>query len=99
MALGIWRIEGHALMSDACDTIPHHAHPVSPVVFFGIPTSSLDTPQKSCDNGEKAREDTPDDPKLTTNCSGFRRACVCMVNITWTRRLDSPREERRTATR
>ena len=59
MALGIWRIEGHALMSDACDNIPHHVHPVSSVVFFGIPTSSLDTPQKSCDNGEKAIEDTP----------------------------------------
>jgi len=35
--------------------------------------SSLDTPQKSCHNGEKAIEDTPDDPKLTTNRSGFRR--------------------------
>ena len=70
-------------------------HPASTVVFFGIPTSSLDMPQKSCDNGEKAIEDTLDDPKLTTNRSGFRRACVCMVNITWTRMLDSPREERR----
>jgi hypothetical protein len=39
-----------------------HVHPVSSVAFFGIPTSSLDTPQKSCDNGEKAIEDTPDDP-------------------------------------
>jgi len=64
-------------------------------VFFGIPTSSLDTPQKSCDNGEKKIEDTLDDPKLTTNRSGFRRACVCKVNITWTRMLDSPQEERR----
>ena len=85
----------HAFMSDACDKIPHHAHLINTVVFFGIPTSSLDTSQKSCDNGEKEREDTPDDPKLTTNRSGFRRACVCMVNITWTRMLDSPREERR----
>jgi hypothetical protein len=39
-----------------------HVHPVSSVVFFGILTSSLDTPQKSCDNGEKAIEDTPGDP-------------------------------------
>ena len=82
-------------MSDACDKIPHHVHPVSSVVFFGIPTSSLDTPQKSCDNREKAIEDTPDDPKLTTHHSGFRRACVCLVNSTWTRVRDSPRAERR----
>src|SRR6266568_2284188 len=39
MVLGIWRIEDHALMSDACDKIPHHVHPVSTVVFFGIPYS------------------------------------------------------------
>ena len=83
-------------MSDACDTIPHHAHPISPVVFFGIPISSLDTPHKSCDNGAKAIEETPADSKFTTHRCGFRRACVCMVNITWTRRLDNPREERRT---
>ena len=82
-------------MSDSCDKIPHHAHPVSTVVFSGIPTSSLDTPQKSCDNGEKEIEDPPDDPKLTMNRSGFRRAGVCIVNITWTRMLDSSREERR----
>jgi hypothetical protein len=56
---------------------------------------SLDTPQKSCDNGAKTSEDTPDDPKLTTHHSGFRRACVCLVNSTWTRMRDSPREERR----
>jgi hypothetical protein len=65
------------------------------IVCFGIPTSSLDTPHKSCDNGEKAIEDTLDDPKLTTHHSGFRRACVCLVHSTWTRRRDSPREERR----
>jgi hypothetical protein len=82
-------------MSDACDKIPHHVHPVSSVVFFGIPTSSLDTPHKSCDNGEKAIEDTPDDPKLTTHHAGFRRASGCLVNSTWTRMRDSPREERR----
>jgi hypothetical protein len=82
-------------MSDACDKIPHHVHPVSSVVFFGIPTSSLDMPQKSCDNGEKAIEDTLDDPKLTTHRPGFRRACVSMGNSPWTRRRDSPREERR----
>src|SRR2546428_9729188 len=52
-------------------------------------------PQKSCDNGEKAREDTLDDPTLTTNRSGFRRACVCMVTITWTRMPTAP--ERRDA--
>src|SRR5262245_20635805 len=95
MALGIWRIEGHALESDACDKIPHHVHRVSRVVFFDISTSSLDTPHKSCDNREKAIEDTPDDPKLTTHHSGFRRACVCLVNSTWTRRRVSPQEERR----
>ena len=77
-------------MSDSCDKIPHYAHPISTVVFFGISTSSLDTPQKSCDKGEKEIEDTPDDPTLKTNRSGFRRACVCMYNITWTRRLVSP---------
>ena len=82
-------------MSDSCDKTPHHAHPVSTVVFFGIPTSSLDTPQKSCDNGEKEIEDPPADPKFTTNRSGFRRAGVCMVNITCTRLLDRPLEERR----
>jgi hypothetical protein len=82
-------------MSDAGDNIPHRVHPVSSVVFFGLPTSSLDTPQKSCDNGEKAIEDTPDDPKLTTHHAGFRRACVCLVNSTWTGMRDSPREERR----
>ena len=49
MALGIWRIAGHTLMSKACDTIPHHVHPVSSVVLCGLPTSSLDTPHKSCD--------------------------------------------------
>ena len=57
--LDVERIEGHAFMSDACDKIPHHAPPVSTVVFCGIPTSSLDTPQKSCDNGAKKIEDTP----------------------------------------
>jgi hypothetical protein len=67
MALGMWRIADHALMSDACDHIPHHGHPVSSVVFFGIPTSSLDTPHKSCDNGAKAIEDTPDEPTRTTH--------------------------------
>ena len=82
-------------MSDACGNIPHHVHPVSSVVIFGIPTSSLDTPQKSCDNGEKAIEGTPDDPKLTTHRVGFRRACGCLFNSTWTRMRDSPREERR----
>jgi hypothetical protein len=51
-------------MRDAWDNIPHHVHPVRSVVFLGIPTSSLDTPHKSCDNGEKAMEDTPDDPTL-----------------------------------
>jgi len=81
-------------MSDACDNIPHHVHPVSSVVFFGLLTSSLDTPHKSCDNGEQAIEDTPDDPTRTTHHSGFRRACVRLVNSTWIRRRDSPREER-----
>ena len=81
-------------MSDACDKIPHHVHPVSSVVFFGIPTSSLDTPQKSCDNGEKAREATPADSKLTTHHAGFRCAGVCLVNSPWTRRLDRLLEER-----
>jgi hypothetical protein len=93
MALGIWRIEGHALMSDACDKIPHQVYNVI-LVFLGMPTSSLDTPQKSCDNGEQAIEDTPDDPTRTTHHSGFRRACVRLVNSTWIRRRDSPREER-----
>jgi hypothetical protein len=55
------------LLSDARGNIPHHVHPVSSVVFLGIPTSALDTPQQSCDNGEKAIEDTPDDPNLTTH--------------------------------
>src|SRR5215831_8939665 len=64
------------------------------VVFFGIPTSFFDTPHKSCDNGEKVIEDTPDDSTLTTHHSGFRRAGVCLVNSTWTRLRDSPREER-----
>ena len=82
-------------MSDACDKIPHHVHPVSSVVFFGIHTSFLDTPHKSCDNGEKAIEDTPDDLKLTTPHAGFRRAGGGLVNSTWTRMRDSPREERR----
>jgi len=81
-------------MSDACDKIPHHVHPVSSVVFFGLPTSSLDTPHKSCHNGEKAREDPPDDPTLTTHHAGFRRVGVYLVNRPWTRRLDNPREER-----
>ena len=83
-------------MSDACDTIPHHVHPVSSVVFFGLPTSSLDTPHKSCDNGEKASEETPDDPTRTTHHTGFRRVGVCLGNRPWTRRLDNPREERHT---
>ena len=82
-------------MSDACDNIPHHVHPVSSVVFCGIPTSSLDTPHKSCDNGKQAIEDTPDDPTRTTHHAGFRRAGVGLGTSTWTRRLDSPREERR----
>jgi hypothetical protein len=69
-------------MSDVCDKISHHAHPVSAIVFFGIPTSSLDTLHKSCDNGEQASEDTPADPKFTTNRSGFRRACVYLVHNT-----------------
>ena len=75
-------------MSDACDTIPHH-DPVSSVVCFVIPTSALDTPHKSCDNGEKAIEETPDDPTLTMHPAGFRRACGCLVNSTWTRMRDS----------
>jgi hypothetical protein len=91
----MWRIADHALMSDACDHIPHHVHPVSSVIFFGIPTSSLDTPHKSCDNGAKAIEDTPDEPTRTTHHAGFRRTSVCLVTSTWTRRRDSPREERR----
>jgi hypothetical protein len=95
MALGMWRIAGHALMSKACDTIPHHVHPVSSVVFCGLPTSSLDTPHKSCDNGKQAIEDTPDDPTCTTHHAGFRRAGVCLVTRPWTRMRDSPREERR----
>src|SRR5262245_14065369 len=70
MALGMWQIAGHALMSDACDNIPHHAHPVSSVVLCDLATSSLDTPHKSCDNGAKAIEDTPDDPTRTTHHAG-----------------------------
>jgi hypothetical protein len=34
------------------------------------------------------------DPTRTTHHSGFRRACVRLVNSTWIRRRDSPREER-----
>jgi hypothetical protein len=77
-------------MSDACDNIPHHGQPVSSVVFFDLPTSSLDTPQKSCDNEEQAIEDTPDDPTLTTHHSGFRCARVCLVNSIWTRGRGQP---------
>ena len=44
----------------------------------------------SCDNGEKAIEDTPDDPTRTTHHSGFRRACVCLVSSPWTRRRQIP---------
>ena len=62
--------------------------PNGDVVLCGLPTSALDTPHKSCDNGEKATEDTPVDPKCTTHRSDFRRAGVCLVN--------SPLKERRT---
>ena len=94
MALGMWRIAGHALMRDACDLIPHHAHPVGSVVLCGLPTSALDTPHKSCDNGAKAIAETPEEPTRTTHHAGCRRAGVCLVTSTWTRRRDSPREER-----
>jgi hypothetical protein len=82
-------------MSDACDNIPHHVHPVSSVVFCGILTSSLDMPHKSCDNGAKAIEDTPDDLTRTAHHSGLRHPCVCLVHSPWTRMLDNPQEERR----
>ena len=84
----------HALMRDACDNTPRHVHPVSSIVLCGLPTSSLDTPHKSCDNGAKAREDTLADPKLTTHHAGFRCAGVCLVNSPWTRLLDRLLEER-----
>ena len=61
-------------MSDACDHIPHHAHPISRVVLCVLATSALDTPYKSCDNGVKANEEAPDDPTRTTHHFGFCRA-------------------------
>src|SRR5262245_51524783 len=77
MALGMWRIAGHTLMSKACDTIPHHVHSVSSVVFCGLPTSSLDTPHKSCDNGKKAIEDTPEIPRARrTTLASVAQACA-----------------------
>jgi hypothetical protein len=91
----MWRMADHALMRAACDTITHRVHPVSSVVLCGLPTFSLDTSHKSCDNGKQAIEETPEDPTRTTHHAGFRRAGVGLVTSTWTRRLDSPREERR----
>src|SRR5919109_3947662 len=81
----MWRIAGHALMRNACDTIPHHVHPVSSVVFFGLPTSSLDTPHKSCDNGAKAIEETPADSKFTTHRVVYPRAADTVLRPLLTR--------------
>jgi hypothetical protein len=63
--------------------------------LFGLPTSALDTPPQSCDNGGKDTKNNQDDHERTTHRSDIRLDGVFLVNITCPRTLDRPREERR----
>src|SRR5947209_2128761 len=63
-ARGSGFFHGHSFSTVTVNRRGGHGYPGKGVcsilkcAYPGIPTSSLDTPQKSCDNGEKAIEDT-----------------------------------------
>src|SRR5713101_189760 len=54
-------------MSAACDTIPHQAHPVSTVVFFGRRVKNLEA-------GLTAEFPAPPSPKLRLACCSLYHA-------------------------